>query len=317
MKPETNNIKPIQTEFKGILYRSRTEARWAVFMDYLNVEFEYEPEGFDLGVHGWYIPDFYLPQIDIFLEIKPSMIIHPSPTEEFAILTKKNIITFCGPPPDPNTLMDFNGGESGFFQTPYGSDFYYWFCVCPHCRRADIKFMGRADRINCNCPKSEHGDKGYNHNDPVLIDAYKESANAFRFSKRKNRLRTLYKFAALLGRPNATVLVTEGEKAADAAARLFPEAVVTTWQGGRFEYAKTDWTPLAGRTVILWPDADTAGVEAMQGVRDILWKLGCRVALPDLPSDLPLVFNAADVQDRQQALDILAGKSIKQNVCND
>jgi hypothetical protein len=120
--------------------------------------------------------------------------------------------------------------------------------------------------------------------------------------------RLLYNLPALIDRPTTAVIVTEGEKAADAAARLLPEAVVTTWQGGCKAYQKTDWTPLAGRTVILWPDADRAGIEAMQGVRDILWKLSCRIVLPALPSNLPKGFDAADVTDREQALAILAGK---------
>lgn len=42
-------LTPIPTEFKGITYRSRTEARWAVFFDALGAEFTYEPEGYQLG----------------------------------------------------------------------------------------------------------------------------------------------------------------------------------------------------------------------------------------------------------------------------
>ena len=49
-------IKAIETKYKGYRFRSRREARWAVFFDKLNVVYEYEPEGFDLdGL--WYLPD--------------------------------------------------------------------------------------------------------------------------------------------------------------------------------------------------------------------------------------------------------------------
>ena len=51
-------IKAIQTRYKGYHFRSRLEARWAVFFDALGLEWEYEPEGFDLGEAGWYLPDF-------------------------------------------------------------------------------------------------------------------------------------------------------------------------------------------------------------------------------------------------------------------
>lgn len=64
-------IKAIETRYKGYRFRSRLEARWAVFFDALGLEWEYEPEGFDLGEAGWYLPDFYLPQLDAWIEIKP------------------------------------------------------------------------------------------------------------------------------------------------------------------------------------------------------------------------------------------------------
>jgi hypothetical protein len=63
-------LKAIETEYKGYLFRSRLEARWAVFMDCLGVRWEYEKEGLDLeGV--WYLPDFWLPGHKRFVEIKP------------------------------------------------------------------------------------------------------------------------------------------------------------------------------------------------------------------------------------------------------
>ena len=58
-------IKAIETEYKGYRFRSRLEARWAVFFDALGVQWFYEHEGFDLGKSGWYLPDFWLPQSGI------------------------------------------------------------------------------------------------------------------------------------------------------------------------------------------------------------------------------------------------------------
>ncbi len=51
-------IKPIETIYNGYHFRSRLEARWAVFFDALGIEWEYEPEGFDLGGGVYYLPDF-------------------------------------------------------------------------------------------------------------------------------------------------------------------------------------------------------------------------------------------------------------------
>lgn len=54
----TDVIKAIETRYKGYRFRSRREARWAVFMDHLQIPYQYEPEGFDLGETGRYLPDF-------------------------------------------------------------------------------------------------------------------------------------------------------------------------------------------------------------------------------------------------------------------
>ena len=51
-------IKAIPTQYAGYTFRSRLEARAAVLFDKLGLIWEYEPEGFDLPVNGWYLPDF-------------------------------------------------------------------------------------------------------------------------------------------------------------------------------------------------------------------------------------------------------------------
>lgn len=53
-----NEIKAIETFYKGYRFRSRLEARWAVFLDALGVKWEYEPEGFELPSGKRYLPDF-------------------------------------------------------------------------------------------------------------------------------------------------------------------------------------------------------------------------------------------------------------------
>lgn len=63
-------IKAIQTRYKGHHFRSRLEARWAVFLDHLGVPWEYEVEGYELPNGVKYLPDFWLPDNGVFLEIK-------------------------------------------------------------------------------------------------------------------------------------------------------------------------------------------------------------------------------------------------------
>ena len=65
------NIKPIATHYNGYRFRSRLEARWAVFFDAAGIEYEYEPEGYVLSDGTCYLPDFYLPWFHMYVEIKP------------------------------------------------------------------------------------------------------------------------------------------------------------------------------------------------------------------------------------------------------
>src|SRR5262245_37899249 len=67
------NINPIETSYKGYRFRSRLEARWAVFFDALELKWEYEKEGYDLG-GVYYLPDFWLPEKKSWVEIKADVL---------------------------------------------------------------------------------------------------------------------------------------------------------------------------------------------------------------------------------------------------
>jgi len=86
--------------------------------------------------------------------------------------------------------------------------------------------------------------------------------------------RPIYGQPELARRPDAPVCIVEGEKAADAAAVLLPECVIVTWAGGTNAVAKFDWSPLVGREVWLWPDADEPGRKAMRTLANLLKKAG-------------------------------------------
>lgn len=65
------NIQPIQTRYAGHHFRSRLEARWAVFFDALGLKWQYEPQGYTVGATKRpYLPDFYLPEVQSFVEVK-------------------------------------------------------------------------------------------------------------------------------------------------------------------------------------------------------------------------------------------------------
>ena len=111
--------------------------------------------------------------------------------------------------------------------------------------------------------------------------------------------RPLYGLDRLADRPEATVLVTEGEKCSDAAASELPDLVSVSWPGGSKAVDKADWLPLAGRKVVLWPDCDAQthkhtqellpewsqpGWMAANKIAGILTTLGCKVWTVRIPA---------------------------------
>lgn len=70
-------MRAIETSYQGYRFRSRLEARWAVFLDSLGIEYWYEHEGCPLATGRGYLPDFYLPALGCWIEVKG-----PEPTEE-------------------------------------------------------------------------------------------------------------------------------------------------------------------------------------------------------------------------------------------
>jgi putative DNA primase/helicase len=95
--------------------------------------------------------------------------------------------------------------------------------------------------------------------------------------------RPLFGLPALLARPLAPVVVCEGEIATEASATIFPDFVATTSSCGACEAARTDWIPLAGRAVLVWPDFDEAGCAFARQVALLLIALGCPVRIVDPP----------------------------------
>jgi hypothetical protein len=63
-------IQPIETHYAGCRFRSRLEARWAVFFDHLAIRWEYEAQGYNLPSGARYLPDFRLPQLSALIEVK-------------------------------------------------------------------------------------------------------------------------------------------------------------------------------------------------------------------------------------------------------
>jgi hypothetical protein len=85
--------------------------------------------------------------------------------------------------------------------------------------------------------------------------------------------RQLFNLHEITARPNAVVLCCEGEKCATAGSIIFPGMVATTSMSGARGTGEADWSPLAGRDVIVWPDTNAAGMGYLADIAVILSKL--------------------------------------------
>ncbi|MGL4377743.1 MAG: hypothetical protein ACRCT1_14990 [Microcoleaceae cyanobacterium] len=143
-------ITPIETIYHGIKFRSRLEARWAVFFTALGLDFVYEPDGYDLdGV--WYLPDFWIPEWNCFVEIKPE----EPPREAFvkcgklAHLTERRVYLIFGVPSE---------GKCTAISCYYDKDIQEegWDDDCCN-YEIDFNYFGQ-----------DHGYDGYGHDDAFV-----------------------------------------------------------------------------------------------------------------------------------------------------
>jgi len=122
--------------------------------------------------------------------------------------------------------------------------------------------------------------------------------------------RPLYRLPELLARPAERVYVTEGEKAADAAASI--GLLATTSPHGCESAGKANWRPLAGREVVILPDNDDAGRKYARDVASILVKQdrATRVTIVELP-DLPA---KGDIYDWLEAHDASEPEALRTRI---
>src|SRR5690242_2299135 len=117
-------MKALATQYAGYLFRSRLEARWAVFFETLHLPYRYESEGYELdGI--CYLPDFWLPEQDCWLEIKGQ-----SPTEveqekarRLALQSGKEVYLLAGECWLPPSYQGYRYAPPRIFTSPQGKAF--------------------------------------------------------------------------------------------------------------------------------------------------------------------------------------------------
>ena len=147
-------LQAIETVYNGYKFRSRAEARWAVFFDAAGIEYQYEPEGFKLSDGTLYLPDFYLPESDTWFEVKGVL-------NEIDKHKVEQLIKDSGKPAVIGYAdMTFEASdnwsdESGkrYELTEKNSS---WLCRCKKCEK--LWFMGGNGVWSCACCGTYDGD---------------------------------------------------------------------------------------------------------------------------------------------------------------
>jgi hypothetical protein len=154
----SRKIAPIPTRFNGHHFRSRLEARWAVFYSELGLSYEYEPQGYDLGPDvGPYLPDFYIPKQSGFrggyIEIKPGEPTHDErrKCEALAEGLGADVYLFHRSIEIPDYWTSPEANPAILFLGTGGWDDDHYWCACFRCSAVGIEYQGYSERLACGC----------------------------------------------------------------------------------------------------------------------------------------------------------------------
>lgn len=127
-------IRPIETRYGGRRYRSRLEARWAVYFDALSIDFEYERQGYTNG-DACFLPDFWLPHVGlrgfnngVYVEVKPS--VYTDEDERQFRICPEPLIVVVGQPPG---YSERQTNEAAYQFSSDGGDNYMRLLRCATC----------------------------------------------------------------------------------------------------------------------------------------------------------------------------------------
>ena len=125
-------MKAIPTKYNGTHFKSKLEAAWAKWLDDHYIIWDYETQGFDFG-GTWYLPDFYLPEINTIIEVKGVMQGIEKPYKFMNELKKsfvRNNGVFYEYYPDDNIMILLAGPVPYFYNIcdAYADGFYFFQC---------------------------------------------------------------------------------------------------------------------------------------------------------------------------------------------
>jgi hypothetical protein len=135
-------IEAKPTKYKGTLFRSRLEARWAVVFDELGIRYQYEPKIFHYGLVT-YLPDFYLPGYDRWIEIKALKALTRGEATKVLEFGKRHKNYYIAGSDFRSLRFEYYTISFGRIKLVKGIEWSH----CRKCRRIDLRIVIRIDDV--------------------------------------------------------------------------------------------------------------------------------------------------------------------------
>jgi hypothetical protein len=179
----TEPLRASPTWYGLTRFRSRLEAKWAIFYDAVGLRWIYEPEGYDLE-NTWYLIDFHFPDVNHWAEIKGTargqieQVIRKASL--LAVHSRQPVLVFVGDEVKPTT------GAMAFFsreRQPLYDGPVYWM-QCPSCKRLGYGNTSQFSCLFCGERRrvSERKSIQMRHT-PWLLNAYRQANDASNFER--------------------------------------------------------------------------------------------------------------------------------------
>lgn len=146
----------VKTYHNGIKMRSGLENRVANLLDTMKIKYEYEPKYFKLTNGSLYVPDFYLTDMKLFVEVKPFIEEDKANIKKMVCLCNDNKIEGLIITPDEILFLtwytDLNDKPDGFVEIEPTQ-----LILCSHCKKYSfIPLYASYHCRNCNTHEGDH-----------------------------------------------------------------------------------------------------------------------------------------------------------------
>lgn len=224
-------------------------------------------------------------------------------------------------------IVELTGSKAGLwhdFSTGEGGDIFdLWAAVTGKNQFTDTiediaKWIGYSEKNNTLGQPTASWNY-YDESDQVIVTVYRYNTDSGKrylpFDVKRSSFtppetRPLYNIPGIM--KSDKVILVEGEKCADALIEQGMTAT-TAMLGANAPIEKTDWSPLKGKHVIIWPDNDEPGKQYAEKVVKKLTFLGVlSLTLLEIPENKPKGWDSADgIEEKMNIPEFIENNSKK------